>query len=178
MEVYIEIWENLTVATTLGEPKDVGADIDEIVAIGEEWAARKRQEQRANTAETSKWAAHVAEAGFNDHITHDDEPFAGVQLHGSETADELAPEDAIDERGGPNAHRDEATSPSSIIIAVDRRASVAVSHDAAEETHGVEEDRRSETTGASHARLVREDQRTKATVSSRLKSWFQQMFCA
>lgn len=32
MRVYVEVWEDLSVATTLAEPKTVGAAIDEIVA--------------------------------------------------------------------------------------------------------------------------------------------------
>lgn len=32
MKVYVEIWEDLSVATELAEPKTVGAAIDQIVA--------------------------------------------------------------------------------------------------------------------------------------------------
>ena len=64
-----------------------------------------------------------------------------------------------------------------IAVDVDNSAGVVVGHDA-EGTHAIQEDRRSETTGASHAHLIKEEQRTKATVASRLKGWFQQMFCA
>ncbi|EJD39314.1 hypothetical protein AURDEDRAFT_153894 [Auricularia subglabra TFB-10046 SS5] len=195
-EVYIEIWEDLTVATSLGEPKDVGADIDEIVQIGEEWANRKKLERRANAAETSKWAEQVAESGHAETAGHDQLPIVDVQLHGHEAADELSPEDAIDERADRSAYKQpmhssalsnsfldphrngESAGRGNSIHAVGKPASVAISHGAPEEVQGVDEDRRSETIEASHAHLVHEEELTETRATSKLralKGWFQQI---
>ncbi|EJD36620.1 hypothetical protein AURDEDRAFT_174302 [Auricularia subglabra TFB-10046 SS5] len=93
MKVYIEIWEDLGTATTLGEPKNVGADINEIVAIGKEWEKRKNYEHHAKAPLTSQWAEGVAQSG-------DDDPNSALVEDAQPAAhdDELAPEDAIDER--------------------------------------------------------------------------------
>ncbi|EJD36628.1 hypothetical protein AURDEDRAFT_129951 [Auricularia subglabra TFB-10046 SS5] len=106
-DVYMEIWEDLGIASALGEPKDVGADIDEIIEMGQAWAERKNRERGAKTTHTLEWAARVADLG-----NESSESVINLDLEGYMCAgcDDLTPEDAIDERRAQAASSDRGIS--------------------------------------------------------------------